>query len=140
MKKPIIECVRSYILDFPELKNGCFLVDFLGNQPVEYVVETVPCDPIFKKYTDGSCMKQFLFMFASREFYNEDVSRCLENNMFYERFADWITERNFNGILPHLGDERCPVSVEVLTRAYAFDADTNTARYQIQLRLLYEEV
>lgn len=140
MKKPIIECVRSYILDFPELKNGCFLVDFLGNQPVEYVVETVPCDPIFKKYTDGSCMKQFLFVFASREFYSEDVSRCLENNMFYEHFEDWITERNFSGILPNLDDKRCPVSVEVLTRAYAFDADTNTARYQIQLRLLYEEV
>lgn len=139
MKKSIIECIRSYIMEFPELKDGCFLVDFLGNQPIEYVVETVPCDPVFKKYTDGSCMKQFLFVFASREFYSEDVSRCLENNMFYERFEDWITERNFSGILPNLDDNRCPVSVEVLTGGYAFDTDTNTARYQIQLRLLYEE-
>lgn len=140
MKKSIIECIHNYIMEFPELKDGCFLVDFLGNQPIEYVVETVPCDPVYKKYTDGSCMKQFLFIFASREFYSEDVSRCLENNAFYERFEDWITERNFNGILPDLGDTRCPVSIEVLTGGYAFDADTNTARYQIQLRLLYEEV
>lgn len=140
MKKPIIEYIRSYIMKFPELKDGCFLVDFLGNQPIEYVVETVPCDPVYKKYTDGSCMKQFLFVFASREFYSEDVSRCLENNAFYERFEDWITERNFNGILPDLGDTRCPVSIEVLTGGYAFDTDTNTARYQIQLCLLYEEV
>lgn len=139
MKKSVIECIRSYIMKFPELKDGCFLVDFLGNQPIEYVVETVPCNPVYKKYTDGSCMKQFLFVFASREFYSEDVSRCLENNSFYECFEDWITERNFNGILPDLGDTRCPVSIEVLTGVYVFDADTNTARYQIQLRLLYEE-
>ncbi len=139
MKKPVIECVRDYIMKFPGLKDGCFLVDFLGNQPIEYVVETVPGDPVYKKYTDGSCMKQFLFLFASREFYSEDVSRCLENNAFYERFGEWITERNFNGILPDLGDSRNPVSIEVLTGGYAFDADTNTARYQIQMRLLYEE-
>ena len=139
MKKPVIECVREYIMKFPELKDGCFLVDFLGNKPIEYVVETVPCDPVYKKYTDGSCMKQFLFVFASREFYSEDVSRCLENNAFYERFGEWITERNFNGILPNLSGSRFPVSIEVLTGGYAFDADTNTARYQIQLRLLYEE-
>ncbi|MDE5583706.1 MAG: hypothetical protein K2J08_08375 [Ruminococcus sp.] len=140
MKQPIIECVRSYIMEFPDLKDGCFLVDFLGSQPIEYGVETIPCDPVFKKYTDGTCMKQFLFVFASREFYSENVSRQLENSAFYEHFEDWITERNFNGILPDLGDTRCPVSVEVVTGGYVFDADTNSARYQIQMRLLYEEV
>lgn len=139
MRKPIIKSIRDYIMSFPELKEGCLLVDFLGNEPIEYTIEPVPSDPIHTKYTDGSCIKQFLFIFASREYFSEDVNTCIENLGFYEQFEDWIEEQNDRGRLPDLGDDREPVSIEVLTRAYAFDVDTNTARYQIQLRLLYEE-
>lgn len=136
--KPIIECLRDYIWTFPELKDGALLVDCLGSVPIGYTVETVPCDPVYRRYTDGSCVKQFLFIFASREYYGEDVIQNIENLGFYERFADWIDKNSYNDIMPDL-DGREPVSLEVLTGGYAFDADTNTARYQIQLRLLYEE-
>lgn len=132
--KPIIQCLRDHIMQFPELKDGCLMVDYLGDKPIEYTVEPVPCDPVYQKYTDGSCIKQFLFIFASREFYGADINQNIENLGFYERFSDWITE----GGLPDL-DERIPVSMDVVTGGYAFDVDANTARYQIQLRLLYEE-
>ena len=138
-RTPIIESVHSYIMGFPELKDGCLLVDILGDKPVEYVVEAVPCDPVFKRYVDGDCQKQFLFIFASREFFSEDVAQNIANLGFYEEFEDWITDNNFEGILPDLGDGRSPISIEVTTRGYAFSADSNTARYQIQLRLIYEE-
>ena len=140
MNKPVIECVRDYVMQFPELKDGCLLVDFLGSQPVEYVVETVPCDPVYKRYIDGSCVRQFLFLFASREYYSEDVNKCIENNLFYEKFADWIEGNNYDGLLPELDDRYSAVSIEVVTGGYAFDEGTNTARYQMQLRLIYEEV
>lgn len=61
MRKTVAEALREYILRFPELKDGCLLIDILGNEPVEYTIEPVPCDPVVKKYIDGSCMKQFLF-------------------------------------------------------------------------------
>ncbi|MBQ9695773.1 MAG: hypothetical protein IJV58_05025 [Oscillospiraceae bacterium] len=136
--KPLIECIRDYVMEFPDLKDGFLLVDYLGNNAVEYTVDAVPCDPIYKRYTDGSCMKQFLFLFASREFYNADVNQCIENLAFYENFQEWIMERNLEGLLPDL-DGRTPVAVEVLTGGYAFLAEDKTARYQIQLRLIYEE-
>ena len=136
---PLIECIRNYILRFPELKDGYLLVDILGDKPIEYTIETVPCAPVVRKYTDGSCMKQFLFIFASREFFSEDVAQNIENLGFYEEFEDWIKEQSEEGIRHDLGDDREPVSIEVLTGGYAFEADTNTARYQIQLRLTYEE-
>lgn len=138
MSKPVIECLRDYILTFPELKEGALLVDCLGSEPVGYTVETVPCDPVYRRYTDGSCMKQFLFLFASREYYGEDVIRNIENLGFYEHFEKWITDNNSNDILPDI-DGKTPVSLEVLTGGYGIDADTGTARYQIQLRLIYEE-
>ncbi len=132
--KPIIQCLRDHIMQFPELKDGCLMVDYLGDSPIEYTVEPVPCDPVYQKYADGSCIKQFLFIFASREYYGANINQNIENLGFYERFSDWITE----GELPDL-DERIPVSMDVVTGGYAFDVDANTARYQIQLRLLYEE-
>ena len=136
---PIVECIRNYILRFPELKDGYLLVGILGDKPIEYTIETVPCEPVIRKYTDGSCMKQFLFIFASREFFSKDVAQNIENLGFYEKFEEWIKEQNDEGILPDLGEGREPVSIEVLTGGYAFEADTNTAQYQIQLRLTYEE-
>lgn len=136
----VIEALREYILTFPGLdENGCLCVDYLGNQAIEYSVEAVPCNPVYQQYTDGGCIKQFLFIFASREFYSADVNQCIDNLAFYESFANWIFENNRAGILPDLGSSREPVSIEVLTGGYAFDADSNTARYQMQLRLLYEE-
>ena len=137
--RTVAESIRDYILHFPELKEGCLLVDFLGDKAVEYTIEPVPCDPVVKKYTDGSCIKQFLFLFASREYYSEDVNLCLDNLGFYEKFEEWIEHQNDDECLPELDGEREPISIEVLTRGSAFSAEADTARYQIQLRLLYEE-
>lgn len=137
--KPLIECVRDFVLTFPQLdENGCLHVDYLSSEAIEYSVEAVPCNPVFQQYTDGGCIKQFLFLFASRAYYSADVNQCIENLAFYEQFADWIFSSNQTGTLPDL-DGREPVSIEVLTGGYAFDADSSTARYQMQLRLLYEE-
>lgn len=136
--KPLIESVRDFVMQFPELKDGFLLVDYLGAEAVEYTVEAVPCDPVYKQYVDGDCMKQFLFLFASREYYSADVNQCIENLSFYEDFERWIRDCDREGILPAL-DGRIPVSLEVLTGGYAFDCDQETARYQIQLRLIYEE-
>lgn len=135
----VTEALRDYVLSFPMLKDGCLLIDFLGDEPVGYTIEPVPCDPVVRQYTDGSCMKQFLFLFASREWFSEDVAVNIGNLEFYEKFEDWIESQSDKGILPDLGDNRTPVGIDVVTRGYAFATDTNTARYQIQLRLTYEE-
>lgn len=136
--RSVIECLREYILQFPLLKDGALNVDHLGDQAIEYTVDAVPCSPVYRQYTDGSCMKQFLFLFASREYYSADVNQCIENLAFYEEFSKWIEKQNKDGSLPDL-DGREAISVEVLTAGYAFDCDAETARYQIQMRLLYEE-
>ena len=137
--KPVFESIRDYILDFPELSEGsCLLIDYLGNRAIEYTVEAIPCDPVYKKYVDGGKIKQFLFVFASREYFNADINLCIENLHFYEKFEEWIENNNDTGVLPDL-DGKTSINLEVLTRGYVLSADEETARYQIQLRLLYEE-
>lgn len=54
-------------------------------------------------------------------------------------FAEWIYEQDCNGNLPILGEKRTAVGLEILTKGYQLYADANTARYQIQMRLIYEE-
>lgn len=133
----IIDSVRSYIMDFPGLQDGLFCVDYLGADPTEYCIEAVPCDPIYQQYTDGDCLRQFLFVFASREFFSADVEQNTANAAFYAAFMDWIYENNLDGVLPVL-DGHEAISIEVLTSGYVFSADGDAARYQIQLRLIYE--
>ena len=136
--KALIECIRDFIMTFPELKDGCLMVDYLGSEAIEYSVESIPCERIFKRYTDGRTVKQFLFLFASREFYGADVNQCIENLAFYEHFENWILNTEQETLDSFL-DGRNAASLDVLTGGYAFDEDTETARYQIQLRLLYED-
>ena len=136
---PIIEAVRNYILTYPDLPEGQVLVDYLGSEAGQFTIEPMPCDPVFQKYTDGSCQKQYVFLLASREEYSADLLPCMQNEQFYEEFAHWIETQNKRRILPELGTDRIPVSIEVLTGGYAFGENVDTARYQIQMRLIYEE-
>ena len=135
----IIESIRDYMLTFPGLHEGDLCIDFLGAEPEQCSLEPVPCDPIYRKYTDGGALKQYLFVFASREYYSADVEQCAANQAFYEDFAAWVRSQNDAGNLPDLGTGKDAFLLEVLTSGYAFSEDAKTARYQIQLRLIYEE-
>ena len=138
----MIEAIRKYLLTYPGLSEGnaALHVDFLGADGENYTIEPVPSDPVYRQYTDGGCLKQYLFVFASREYYSPDVAQCVENQAFYEDFGRWIREQNRAGILPDPGEHVRPVSIEVQTGGYVFSEDAETARDQMQLRYIYEEI
>lgn len=134
----IIESIRDFIAGCPLLKNGVLLnVDRLGATEIEYTVDGEITSPILRQYTDGSSLRQFEFVFASREKYGADTLQNIENSGFYEDFADWIERQSNAGNLPELGKYRVPQYIEVLSRDYIFDSDDSTARYQIQLKFVY---
>lgn len=135
----IIESIRNYICTCPLLKDGKLSVDILGADPIEYVVESVPTTEIVKEYADGGKLKQYLFIFGSREYIDGTVRRSLENSGFYEDFAKWVETQNESGILPELSDEKVAQRIEVLSTGYLYYGDTDNARYQIQCRLVYYE-
>lgn len=112
-------------------------VNSLGEDPEQYAIEVVPCSPIIKEYADGSAKMQYLFIFASREFYSEDEQLNMANLEFYEELEEWISEQNINQKLPELPSGCTPQSVKVLSSGYVADNDTKTARYQIQCQLKY---
>ena len=112
-------------------------VDLLGEDAQQYCLEVVPCTPILQKYADGSSKNQYLFIFASREYFSEDECNNMRNLEFYEDLENWIEQQNRLGTLPQLPEEDTPLSVDVLSSGYVMDKDTKTARYQIQCCLKY---
>ncbi|MFL1471491.1 chloramphenicol resistance protein [Paraclostridium bifermentans] len=138
----IIESIRSFIKQCPFLEefDGAVRigVDYLDSEATTYSIEKVPCNPIIKKYVDGSSKRQEQFIFASREGYGQDIFNNLDNINFYEKFANWIEENNNNENLPIL-DNKESLSLEVTSNGYAFQTDIDKAQYQIQMRLIYME-
>lgn len=139
----IIESIRSFIKKCPFLEEfdgaARIGVDFLDSEATTYSIEKVPCDPIIKKYVDGSSKRQEQFIFASRESYSQDIFNNLDNINFYENFAKWIEQNNDEGKLPILDGGKETLSIEVTSNGYAFQTDIDKAQYQIQMRLIYME-
>ena len=100
----IIDALEKYFIGCELLKDGALRVDYLGEKPVEYTIEVLPCDPVVKRYLGGSTVRQYLFAFGSREFYSQERLQNIQNSAFYERLADWVETRSLSGILPELPD------------------------------------
>ena len=133
----IIDALEKYFIGCELLKDGALRVDYLGEKPVEYTFEVLPCDPVVKRYLGGSTVRQYLFAFGSREFYSQERLQNIQNSAFYERLADWVETRSMSGVLPELPDGMEAQQLEVVSSGYLFDGSMTNARYQIQLRLLY---
>ena len=133
----IIESLAGYFLTCPLLKDGYFHVDFLGPDPVEYTLEVLPCDPIVKRYVNGDTLRRYLFVFGSREYYSADRTQNIGNVAFYEELSDWVEERSRAGDFPELPDGLSPDGLRTVSSGYLFDESMESARYQIQLELIY---
>ncbi len=106
---------------------------------MEYTLEDVPANPVVKQYTNGSSIRQALFVLASRELYSRDAIENLKSGGFYERLADWLESQNRKRDLPKLPEGLTAQKLEATTNGYCMSADIqqNIQRYQIQLRLIY---
>lgn len=136
-KNSIIKTLEEYFLKCDMLKDGCLRVDYLGEKPIEYAIEVLPCDPILKKYVNGDSVRQYLFAFGSKEFYSQERQQNIENSAFYERFSEWVEDQNDSGNLPVLPEGMEAEELKVISSGYLHGESGIHARYQIQLRLIY---
>lgn len=133
----MIKAIKEYIEKYEHIEKGRVNNDYLGEGPTEYSIEPTPIDPVIEEYIDGSGGRyQFAFVFASRESYGQDVIQNMLNSKFYEDFSNWIRSENKKGNLPNIeGIE----SIECTSTPYAYQTSIDTARYQMQMRIIYEK-
>jgi hypothetical protein len=132
----MVEKIKEYFIENVRLADEfeTILIDFLGNEAITYTIEPVPVEPIVKQYTDGGSLRQFVFQFGSREYYDNGVAQNIENLDFYEKFKDEIETNNKNGVLPDIDGIQ---SIECLTDGTIQDVQSGTAKYIIQMRITY---
>lgn len=133
----IIDEVRKWMRKCPLVKGKKVNVDYLGADIGAYTIDVVPAEPIVKTYTDGSTIRQFLFVFGSKEAYSADVLQNIENNGFFEKLQEWFEEQNRINSFPKLGTGKKAIKVEVTSTGYLFDESEDRARYQCQCKLSY---
>ena len=133
----VIEAIRDYISNCPALETFNVNINYLEDDFDSYSIEETPCDPIVKKYIDGSLKKQCQFVFTSKEPYSADVIGNINNSNFYEEFSNWIETNNKEGIFPLLEEGLEPTQIKVISSPYVITTDEDKAIYQIQLNLIY---
>jgi len=132
----IIEAIREYISDLDCMATFEINVNYLDGENDSFSIEEVPCNPIIKKYLDGSTLRQYQFVFCGREPYGAEILQNIENSTFYEDFANEIEEKNNNDVLPTLEGMEA-TSLEITSNAYTVSVTEDTAMYQINLNLKY---
>lgn len=133
----IINALKKYFDQCPLISGDKVDVDFLGKTSDCYSIDTVPCEPIIKKYASGGSMKQYCFILAGRERYG--MGKNCDNAAFYENLAQWIEDKNKNNELPEIGNGKNPQFIEVTASGYMFEEDVQSAGYHLQCRLVYTD-
>ena len=131
----IIDSVKEFLSkECPLISGKKINVNYLGENQ-KYSIDTVPANPVIKKYTDGGSLRQQIFVFASQEYYDQETRENLMAAQFYEEFSDWMEGLDK---VPELGVGLKAVRFEILSSGYLYKANTDKARYQLQFRLIYE--
>lgn len=132
--------LKTYISGYSHLTTGAPLwVDYLGGEPTGYAIIPLPGTKVVETYLDGSSLREYPFAFQSMELTADEAER-LDNNGFFEAFADWLESQSYSGTLPTLAAGKTPVSIEALGWAFIYESgESQTAIYRIQCKLTYEQ-
>lgn len=135
----IMEGIRNFVQEYPPLAKEKLRVDFLTPETDSYSIDAVPCKEVVKRYLDGGAQKQYLFVLATRAYFGTHLRQQLDNLGFFEDFSAWLREAQRKKKFPDLGNGRKVLRIEVLSSGYAFLPGADSARYQMQGRVLYFE-
>jgi len=143
----ILNSLYNYIKLCPllqESSNGILSlkVDYSQSDNVtSYSINETVCKPELKTYVNGDSENQFIFTLTSIEHFGSDEDVNITNIYFYEQFAQWLKSNSFKKILPTMEEGQTPSKIKALTGGYLFDnaADATTARYCIQVQLIYDQ-
>lgn len=133
----MINSIKAFIKTCPTLADVDVNINYLDENTGSSAIENVSSDPIIKNYTDGGALRQFLFTVALRQEYGQDTAANTAATVKLEQLSDWIYEQDRLGILPDLDGNKNSVSLEVVKTGWVDEKMSDTAKYQLQCRLVY---
>lgn len=135
------EQLRAWFRTCPALKStNRFRIDYLAENPTEYAIYAVPSAVNYHTNVLGeeipNDIQTLNFIFASKESYGADVQQNLANMGFYDAVCAWILEQNNARQFPTISGGKVKSIVPTLT-AYPAEVGSDSAKYQIQIKLTY---
>ena len=133
--------LRQYLFDVVNTltinRNYQINADMLSNKIDDYSLDKIPMDSEVEMWIIGNTINQDTFSFRSRKAYSQDTINNLSNIGFFEQFESTIKSNNEAGVLPDIeGIE----SIECLNCGTMIINETNTAVFDIQIRITYRDI
>lgn len=137
----LTQALRDWFRGCPYLQSGAKVgADYLPDRPTEYAVYATPSAIRTRENVLGEEIpldeQTQNFIFASKEPYGADIRQNLLNQAFYEAVMGWIWEKNAKRQLPAIQGGTVKSIVPTLTALIA-EAGSDTAKYQIQIKMTY---
>lgn len=118
-------------------------MDYLGESPLEYAIYSSPSTISYHRNVLGEeipdDVQSVNYTFAAKASYGNDVVTNLENAGFFQDVCAWITERNNAREFPRISAGVVESIVPTLT-AYPAEVGSDTAKYQIQIKITYRRL
>lgn len=135
----ILEAIRTYMLEFPELKpNSALWSDHSAGDAIQYSIVQIPSTRVLAEYLDGKSDRQYTFAFQSTESTLDELARY-ENAEFFDKLDAWFEAQTENEQFPTLEANQFPEKIETLSWSYLMQEQSGTGVYQVQCRLLYQQ-
>ncbi len=136
----IIDAIKKFMEECPFVDGRKININCLEGRPGSYSIEQVEHNPIIKKYCDGGTLRQYLFIFAMRDAYDENPVFNIRVSKLFEDISNWIEEQNKNNNLPEIDSNLIsPEKIEVISSGYLYDSSIDSMRFQMEIRLLYRQ-
>ncbi len=135
------ENLRLWIRTCPAISSlDRFSVDFMGQDPTEHAIYSTPSAINYKHDILGNVyqapIQELNYIFASLFSYSRDILQNLQNLGFFSEVLDWINQQNTEKNFPEI-EEGTVLSIVPTLSPYVFDADGDSGRYQIKLKISY---
>lgn len=135
----VLEALNAWLLTCPLLEGQRLNTNYLGPEPVEFSLVESPVAPIVEQYLDGSSTRQKAVAITAVQDYSPDLLMQLAASGFWAELSAWIDEQNDLDNLPELGADKTACSVEITASHYIFQTGPQSARYQMQILLTYDQ-
>lgn len=117
-----------------------FNVDFMGRGPVEYALYSSPTTMDSGIDVLGNVflrpIQELNYIFQALFYYSKDIPQNLNNLEFFTDVINWIYQQNTMKNFPQI-EEGTVLSIMPTLSPYVYDADSDSGRYQIQLKIRY---
>ena len=139
-----MEQLRKWFRGCPALSDKKrFRINYLSESPTEYALYSVPTGLNYTENVLGESIPKPIqtlnVIFASKETYGAEVQQNLAALGFYDEIIRWILAQNEIRNLPKIKEGKVLSIVPTLT-AFPSEVGSNSAKYQIQLKLTYRRV